>query len=81
MKTLAHQISEILFNLDPMNTGCKENDLKDEYLAEACDIADQVMFPGISVNFVVETVFDSYFWEGCLKQEALNSIVTKIKEL
>ncbi|MEX1216548.1 hypothetical protein [Saccharospirillum sp.] len=38
----AKQISQALFQADPMNTGCKENDCEDEYDMVARAVKDRV---------------------------------------
>jgi hypothetical protein len=66
MKT-KQQISKVLYDMDPMGTCCNENQLFDEYDAEA-----ELIASGRSVK----AVFFSRFWQNCLN----NRQITKIEE-
>lgn len=62
-------ISAILFQLDPMNTCCIENDLYDEY----ADVAEL-----ISSGTAVKTAFEQRFWEDCLSPQVIETITAAI---
>lgn len=64
------QIAEVLFLLDPMNTSCLENNLRDEYKTEAEMIAN-----GTSVR---ET-FEFQFYQNCLDENMIRNIESQIK--
>lgn len=68
MKT-KQQIANVLYELDPMGTCCKENELFDEYEKEAEMIAS-----GRSLK----AVFFTCFWKGCLNNRQLKEIKEKI---
>lgn len=63
------QISKILFQLDPMNTSCVENDLFDEY----DDIATL-----ISTGVSIKEAFDQRFWVDCLSPKQIDKITISI---
>ena len=64
MKT-KQQIALVVYNLDPMGTHCKENELFDEYEKEA-----ELIASGRSVKHT----FFSRFWKGCLNNRQLKEI-------
>lgn len=66
-------ISKVLYQLDPMGTGCVENAQSDEYNTEADQIVSMVR-AGFSVFYSVKTVFEVMFWDDCLSNESLNTI-------
>lgn len=68
MKNL-QEVTRILFELDPMNTACVENDVPDEYINEAKMILN---------NIEVKDVFDYQFWTGCLTYDQIHQIQTAI---
>lgn len=70
-------VNLVLFKADLMSTGCVENDNTDEYLTEAEEIAKMVAC-GFSLIYSVKTVFEAYFWDDCLSDEALNTICTSL---
>ena len=57
------QISQALFETDPMNTGCKENDCFDEYDRVASDIADSLA-AGESIEEALSTEISEWFFDG-----------------
>lgn len=78
-------ISSILWALDPMRTGCADNDnMEDEYDFQAQEIAELVG-SGMPIRTAVVQVFDFWFWEDCLisgsRTDRLDAIVEKIAEL
>lgn len=72
----AEFILQALFELDPMGTCCKENDLHDEYAPEARMLAGMEL-----TEENIKTVFDEYFWEDCLKDEVIYEIKLKCQEI
>jgi hypothetical protein len=58
-------ISEVLFELDPMGTCCKENEIFDEY-DDVAKLIDQ----GLSIK----AAFFKQFWSGCLNNRELETI-------
>ncbi len=69
MKNL-QEVTQILYELDPMNTACVENGLKDEYISEAKLIIN---------NNNVKAVFDYQFWTGCLTDDQIQQIQAAIE--
>ena len=59
----AEQISRALFETDPMNTGCKENECFDEYDRVASDIADRLA-EGESIEEALSTEISEWFFDG-----------------
>ena len=66
------QISRILFDLDPMNTSCVENDMFDEY----DDVASL-----IHEGFSVRHAFNKQFWKDCLNSKHVKVIEEAIRAL
>lgn len=73
-------LNKMLFDLDPMNTCCKENDMFDEYQKIATNITGWLI-RGCDVTDSVKSVFDAYWWEGCLSKEKLEQIVKETNEI
>lgn len=59
----AEQISRALFETDPMNTGCKENDCFDEYDRVASAIADRLV-AGECIEEALSTEISDWFFDG-----------------
>ena len=57
----AKQISEALFQSDPMNTGCKENDCEDEYDMIAQTVMERVDQGGSLPDALYQTLSDSFY--------------------
>lgn len=79
------KISDTLWRLDPMRTGCSGNDdMRDEYESQAEEIAD-LTTAGTPLRAAVIEVFEKWFWEGCLNSDTdtsrLDSIVEKISAI
>ena len=72
-------ISDILFNLDPMNTCCKENSTFDEYDRIACQIEDLEL----TTENVSEVFFNSFnvMLDEDLVKEIIKEIIKQIQEL
>jgi hypothetical protein len=70
-------ISNILFELDPIGTGCAENEQHDEYFFEGDEIA-KMLYVGFPLVYSVKIVFDTMFWDDCLSEEMLNTICSHI---
>ena len=62
-KHSVEQISQALFETDPMNTGCKENDCFDEYDRVARDIAGRLA-EGESIEEALSTEISEWFFDG-----------------
>lgn len=65
-------ISEVLFNLDPMNTCCKENHAYDEYDRIAYQIANLDLTP----ENVSKVFFDSF--NVLLTEDSVKEIISRI---
>ena len=64
----AQALSQLLWRLDPMNTGCNAGvGMEDEYDNLAADIA-QALAEGQAPREAVTGAFDLWFWEGCLSE-------------
>lgn len=79
------KISAVLWELDPMRTGCKgDATMQDEYEVEAQEIAS-LIGAGSTVGEAVVHVFDKWFWEDCLTSSSctshLDTIVEKISKI
>ena len=59
----AEQISKALFETDPMNTCCKENDCFDEYDKVAEDVA-QRLWEGESLEQALQAEISEWFFDG-----------------
>lgn len=73
-------VRESLFQLDPMHTGCVENDATDEYDGLANSICTR-MNQGDSLEQALRDVFDDAFWPGALSPESINTCARTIKEI
>lgn len=59
-------ISQLLWQLDPMNTCCNVNEgMEDEYWSQASDIAERLE-QGEPPRAAIIATFDFWFWEDCL---------------
>ena len=67
-------ISEILFQLDPMNTCCKENNAYDEYDR----IADQIADSDLTPENISKVFFDSF--NVLLTEDLVKEIISRIQE-
>lgn len=76
----AEQISRALFETDPMNTGCKENDCFDEYDRVAIDIADRLA-AGESIEEALSTeILDWFFDGGQCDKSLLQQVLERLGE-
>lgn len=66
-------INNVLFDIDPIGTGCLANELFDEYYFEAKEIAAMIKC-GFPLVYSVKTVFETMFWKDCLSEETINTI-------
>ncbi len=62
-KPSAEQISQALFETDPMNTCCKENDCLDEYDPVASAVADRIV-AGHSLEAALVEEIAEWFFDG-----------------
>ena len=81
----AKAISALLWELDPMRTGCTGDEaMRDEYDFQAEEIAS-LMGTGVPLRTAVVQVFDKWFWEDCLisgtDSSRLDAIVEKISKI
>ena len=59
-------ISQLLWQLDPMNTCCNVNEgMEDEYWSQASEIARRLE-QGETPRAAIIATFDFWFWEDCL---------------
>jgi len=59
----ADMISRALFEFDPMNTCCKENDCFDEY-DKVAEVVVQRLFEGESLKQALPAVISEWFLDG-----------------
>jgi hypothetical protein len=59
----AKQISRALFETDPLNTGCKENDCFDEYSKVAEDVAQRLL-ERESLKRALRAEISGWFFDG-----------------
>ena len=79
------KISIVLWQLDPMRTGCTGDEaMRDEYEFQAEEIAS-LTNDGMQVRAAVVEVFEKWFWEDCLisgsdssRLDAIVEIISKI---
>lgn len=76
-------LTALLYQLDPMRTGCAQNEgMEDEYAHQASDILERLA-QGEDPRQATVAVFDYWFWEGCLdsapRQHSLNAIVRALQ--
>ncbi|SOB74892.1 hypothetical protein SAMN04488490_0432 [Marinobacter sp. LV10R510-11A] len=63
MQLTTDQISRALFENDPMNTCCKENDCFDEYDRVAVDVA-QCLEAGSTLKDALAGAINEWFYDG-----------------
>ena len=76
------EITSILWQLDPMRTGCAGDEtMRDEYEFQAEEIAS-ITANGMPLRATVVEVFEKWFWEDCLisgsDTSRLDAILEKI---
>ena len=60
------KISIVLWQLDPMRTGCTGDEaMRDEYEFQAEEIS-ALISDGIPARTAIVQVFEKWFWEDCL---------------
>ena len=79
------EISFVLWKLDPMRTGCADDDvMRDEYEFQAEEIAD-LTTAGTPLRSAVIEVFEKWFWEDCLTSgtdtSRLDAIVETVSKI
>lgn len=79
--SILSEINSILFTRDPMNTGCVENRLEDEYIEEAVHInyLIDMTYSAADICPVVKRVFDMLFWDNCLSEDEVADIANDIE--
>ena len=80
-----HAISALLWELDPMRTGCTGDEaMRDEYEFQAEEIASLIS-DGIPIRTAIVQVFEKWFWEDCLMSGAdssrLDAVVNEISNV
>lgn len=70
-------LNRVLFELDPARTGCKENEMFDEYETISVAVCDMVNIDKADLPYALVTVFDVMFWKGFLSTDALDNIVNR----
>ena len=79
--TNANKISEVLFEIDPMDIKSgdpdRDADIADEYEAEAEAIAERILTENYDV--AVRDVFNEFFWPDCISDESVAKIVEELK--
>ena len=76
----ATTISRILFETDPMNTCCQENDCFDEYDRTACEIAERIE-QGKSLESALTEVISELFFDGqSFDTDRLDHALMQLKE-
>lgn len=74
----AKELSVSLWEIDPMGTGCSgDDDMQDEYESQANEII-QLLTKGTEARAAVISVFDEWFWEGCLTSGSREFALKKI---
>jgi hypothetical protein len=63
MPLTTEQISKALFDSDPMNTCCKENDCFDEYDLIAADVAESLE-AGAALKDALAEAINEWFYDG-----------------
>ena len=74
------QISDALFETDPMNTCCKENDCFDEYDRIAADVA-QSLEAGASLKDALADAINEWFYDGEDLPKSESIVVSTILQL
>ncbi|MEJ5126508.1 hypothetical protein WH367_10635 [Comamonas sp. MYb21] len=80
-----NKISNVLWQLDPMRTGCAgDENMRDEYEFQAEEIASLVA-AGTPLRPAIVQVFEKWFWEDCLMSgtdsNRLDAIVNEISNV
>lgn len=71
-------INKVLYEIDIMGTGCKENQLEDEYYYIATRIAYKWFSDSFTLDHAVKSVFFENFWEDALSNFQVMSISNAI---
>ena len=78
----ADQISRALFENDPMNTCCKENDCFDEYDRIAADVAESLE-GGAALKEALAEAINEWFYSGeelPMGQSVVEPTIERLKE-
>lgn len=73
-------LNEILYDLDPARTACKENDVFDEYFSISSMIIEEFKISD-EIESAIVNVFNSMFWKGILNSDTIQHISSKFKEV
>ena len=71
-------ISNVLFDLDPMNTACRENGCVDEYHRVARGVADRLAGGQVIENALADELAE-WFGEGLVSTRKLLPTVNRLK--
>ena len=71
------QVSEILFETDPMQTACRENDCFDEYDRVARAVVDE-MEDGVSARAALERVLAEWFGADLLESRDIGPVIERL---
>jgi len=74
------QISDALFETDPMNTCCKENDCFDEYDRIAADVA-QSLEAGASLKDALADAINEWFYDGEDRPKSESIVASTVLQL
>jgi hypothetical protein len=80
MHLTTNQISTALFESDPMNTCCKENDCFDEYDRIAADVA-QRLEAGETLKDALAEAINGWFYDGENLAQSESKVEPVIKRL
>ena len=78
--SIATPLNNVLYEMDPMGTCCKENELHDEYQMIAVNIAGWLI-RNCPVEETIKSVFDEWFWVDCLSKEKLEQLTKETNEI
>lgn len=70
-------LNRVLFEIDPARTGCKENEMFDEYENISVAVCDMVNIDKADFPYALMSVFVVMFWDGFLSNDTLDNIVNQ----
>ena len=73
-------LNEVLFDLDPAGTACKENDAFDEYESIAAIIIERVREHSEPIDVAIRNSFNDLFWSDILTKDQIDAIVEQYNE-
>lgn len=78
---LTQAINATLYRVDPMRTGCAENNLADEYSKVADYVVEVATEHQLSLTQSLKMVFDQLFWEDALSEQAVQRLSEDITQV